>query len=370
LSFAGVTTNPNLLLPDVASGTVLVSTTGVQLQGSTPGTQQTGSFNISGTGIVGTTLLTPSITTSTASALGIANATATAVNIGNTTSNITTTVTGLAVFKPSTGNDSATAFQIQNAGAADTLFTADTTNNKIVIGNATGTNTNTTLLVLDSATADPATGYNGAQYYNSSTFKMRCYLNGAWADCDSSGSGATSVGTYSSSNHYNDGAVISGNVLTLGSADATHPGLIDTSNQTFAGNKTFTGTVLVQPGSSSATAFQVQNTSSRNLIAADTSTNVIQVGNTTDGSNIVLGANGNANGTIRKNMNVTGTVSANDVVEIDTVNAGKVQQAAANSAKVFGIASSGVTNAAEDIVVYGTYQVNADATALILATYW
>jgi hypothetical protein len=296
LSFAGVTTNPNLLLPDVASGTVLVSTTGVQLQGSTPGTQQTGSFNISGTGIVGTTLLTPSITTSTASALGIANATATAVNIGNTTSNITTTVTGLAVFKPSTGNDSATAFQIQNAGAADTLFTADTTNNKIVIGNATGTNTNTTLLVLDSATADPATGYNGAQYYNSSTFKMRCYLNGAWADCDSSGSGATSVGTYSSSNHYNDGAVISSNLLTLGSADATHPGLIDTSNQTFAGNKTFTGTVLVQPGSSSTTAFQVQNSGGAQLLNVDT-TNPVSDLTTNSTANLVTngsmeGANG------------------------------------------------------------------------------
>jgi hypothetical protein len=135
LSFNTTTNNPVITLPD-ATGTVclqassacgfLTSTTGVQLQGSTPGTPQTGNFNISGTGIAATALLTPSIDQATAGALGIANSTATAVNIGKAGSNITTTVTGLAVFKPSTGNDSATAFQIQNA-AGSSILNADTT---------------------------------------------------------------------------------------------------------------------------------------------------------------------------------------------------------------------------------------------------
>jgi hypothetical protein len=140
LSFSTVANNPNLTLPDVASGTVLVSTTGVQLQGTSPGTQQTGHFNISGTGIVGTSLLTPSITTTTAAALGIANSTATAVNIGNTSSNITTTVTGLAVFKPSTGNDSTTAFQVQNAIGSNAL-SVDTTPINTILSNTSFENT-------------------------------------------------------------------------------------------------------------------------------------------------------------------------------------------------------------------------------------
>ncbi|HEX4715437.1 MAG TPA: hypothetical protein VH164_10965, partial [Ktedonobacteraceae bacterium] len=63
LGFTAPTAARSILLPD-ASGTVclqsssscgfLTSSTGVQLQGSTPGSAQTGNFNISGTGIAGT----------------------------------------------------------------------------------------------------------------------------------------------------------------------------------------------------------------------------------------------------------------------------------------------------------------------------
>lgn len=146
LSFNTVANSPVITLPD-ASGTVclqsssscgfLTSTTGVQLQGSSPGTPQTGHFNISGTGIAGTSLLTPLIDQATAGALGIANSTATAVNIGKTSSNITTTVTGLALFKPSTGNDSTTAFRIQNA-AGGNLFQVDSTNSNITLNGNNG----------------------------------------------------------------------------------------------------------------------------------------------------------------------------------------------------------------------------------------
>jgi hypothetical protein len=717
LSFNTTANNPAILLPD-ASGTVCLQSSAscgfAASSGSTSYIQNSTSLQSSANF---------NIQSASSSSIGgiVVGASGQSVDIfqvkADSIANPLFSVGSTGASKFINSSDSTAAFQIQKSAASDTLFTADTTNNKIVIGNATGTNTNTTLLVVDSATADPSTGYAGAQYYNSNTGKFRCYTS-SWGDCDSSGSGATSVGTYSSSNHYNDGAQISSNVLTLGSADATHPGLIDTSSQTFAGAKTFqststtalqvqssggsstlltadtsnmkvevngglyskgltwtsrsasadnqwesitygnglfvsvacgvsatscnatsgnrvmtspdsinwtsrstpsddqwesitygnglfvgvatngtndgimtspdgitwtsrteavdrswrsvtygngkfvavgdhsgangsvmtssdginwtsqtaadaadyysvtygngvfvaggvngtaarimtspdgitwtsrtsaiatttvrsivfgngvfaaatlggvetspdgttwtdrsgssgssyvaitygnglfvgvktsaspsvatspdgttwtsrTGSVssltgitygngmfvavggntisnrvmtsgaietiplslnniyqggitvhgdtLLQSGSNSTTTFQVQNTSSRNIIAADTSSSVIQIGNSTDGSTIVLGANGNANATLRKNMNVTGTVAANDVVEIDISNAGKVQQAAANSTKVFGIASSGVTNAAEDIVVYGTYQVNADATAV------
>jgi hypothetical protein len=89
---------------------------------------------------------------------------------------------GATTFKNST--DSTAAFQIQSNTAADTLFTANTSTNKVVIGNSTGTDTATTLLQLDSATADPTSNLvNGSMYYNSSTNKFRCYQNATWQDC-------------------------------------------------------------------------------------------------------------------------------------------------------------------------------------------
>jgi hypothetical protein len=74
----------------------------------------------------------------------------------------------------------------QNAAATELLLKADTTNNRIVIGNATGTGANTTTLVLDTAASDP-TGAPGAMYYQTGTNKFRCYVNSGWADCGGTG---------------------------------------------------------------------------------------------------------------------------------------------------------------------------------------
>jgi hypothetical protein len=183
--------------------------------------------------------------------------------------------TGQILVKNS--SNSTSAFQIQKSSASDTLFTADTSNNKLIVGNSTGTDANTTLLILDGATADPATGYNGAQYYNSSNNKFRCYQNGAWVDCITTSSGVTTIGTYSSSNHYSDGASITGTTLTLGSADATHPGLVDTGSQTFAGDKIF-----------KASSFQVQSTGAQSLLIADTSAQKVAIGPAAAAANSVL----------------------------------------------------------------------------------
>lgn len=87
-----------------------------------------------------------------------------------------------SVIVRANGTESATAFQIQQATSAP-AFTVDTAANKVVVGDATGTDAATTLLVVDSATVDPATGYNGAQYYNTTSGKFRCYQAGAWTDC-------------------------------------------------------------------------------------------------------------------------------------------------------------------------------------------
>ncbi len=74
----------------------------VQLQGSSPGTQQTGNFNISGVGIAGTSLQAPVFTGSA----------------------------GIAI-RP--GSNSATGVQIQNAAGSSTILDVDTSSSRIGI---------------------------------------------------------------------------------------------------------------------------------------------------------------------------------------------------------------------------------------------
>lgn len=87
-----------------------------------------------------------------------------------------------SVIVRANGVDTTSAFQVQNAASAP-AFTVDSVANKVVIGDATGTDADTSLLVIDTATADPATGYNGAMYYNSTSGTFRCYQAAAWKEC-------------------------------------------------------------------------------------------------------------------------------------------------------------------------------------------
>ncbi len=84
---------------------------------------------------------------------------------------LTMSGTGDVLFE-NTAN-SITAFKIQRSNA-DTLFTADTTNNRLIVGNATAsTGTDTTLFVVDSSnTANLPTAVNGGLIYNSQTGKF------------------------------------------------------------------------------------------------------------------------------------------------------------------------------------------------------
>lgn len=81
--------------------------------------------------------------------------------------------------------DSTAAFRIQSAGSAQTLFTADTSNNLLKVGDSTGTDTQTTLLVLDSATANPSTDLaikNGGLFYRSDTNSLKAVIGGTVVD--------------------------------------------------------------------------------------------------------------------------------------------------------------------------------------------
>ena len=99
---------------------------------------------------------------------------------------------GQASFQNTT--DSATAFQIQNA-AGTSLFTADTANSVIYIGNPTADGVGTLLVLDNKNTSGDPTGIDGAMYYNSALGRFRCYEAGVWVNCVSNSQQATKAAT-------------------------------------------------------------------------------------------------------------------------------------------------------------------------------
>lgn len=83
------------------------------------------------------------------------------------------------------GQNGSSAFRIQSAGASQTLFNANTTDNLVKIGDNTGSDTDTTLLVLDASTSDPTTGLasrNGGIFFRSDTNSLKAVIGGAVVD--------------------------------------------------------------------------------------------------------------------------------------------------------------------------------------------
>lgn len=89
------------------------------------------------------------------------------------------------------------------AGALTLQSLADDESGNIQIGSGTGSTT-PDLLVVDvkSDVGDPA-GTEGAIYYNDNLGKFRCYENGAWTDCVTTGGVSTLQGAYDGGNTIN-----------------------------------------------------------------------------------------------------------------------------------------------------------------------
>ncbi len=158
---------------------------------------------------------------------------------------------GPVVFKNSA--DSTSAFTIQSASAAQTLFSADTTNNILKVGDSTGTNTATTILVLDSATADPSTLTNkdGGLFYRSDSGSLKAILGGAVVDVCTTAAVCSGYGASA------------GSVVSL---QATSPGTVQT------GNFAITGTGILT---------QLQT---KDLASGNTDALTIRTGNATSGN--------------------------------------------------------------------------------------
>ncbi len=84
-------------------------------------------------------LVAGSLDTTTAAGMTIGSANATSITIGKSSSNIATTVLGTAVFKPTTGNDSTTSFQLQRADGTKMLV-ADSSGQTITFGSTASGN--------------------------------------------------------------------------------------------------------------------------------------------------------------------------------------------------------------------------------------
>jgi hypothetical protein len=106
----------------------------IQLQTGTP-VQQIGEIDVSGSATTGS-VETSSLDTASSGSIDIGGTNATAINLGNTTTNIATTINGTVIVKPTTGHDSTTAFQVQNATDTATDLDVDTTDGRVGIGTA------------------------------------------------------------------------------------------------------------------------------------------------------------------------------------------------------------------------------------------
>lgn len=298
-------------------------------------------------------------------ALNVSNSTSTgniAVFNDNSTAVLTLANGGSALFRNQT--NSATALQVQNATGADTLLTVDTTarsaggGNLIKIGNSTGTDTDTTFLVLDGSTADPSTNIaalNGGMFYDSDDHKVKLIENGqVKIICNTTDLGC-GTGTVTLQSAYDNGNTIlttNGRNIDFDLADtATDPNFLvdlqcDTScstNGRFAvqddgtdvftvspaaggitlGDNTLntpltlnsgTGTIAIGTGAQARTLnFGTGAGVVQSINVGGTGANVIAIGDTQTGGSISLGA-AMTSGTI----NVGGTGAQTGTIGIGT----------------------------------------------------
>lgn len=230
----------------------------------------------------------------------------------------------------SLSNNTAAGLQVSNSSSSKTVVTIDTSGDQLILGQ-TGASGLTGKITFNNAANTNTVSIQAGTTTTGYTLTLPTALPGS-SQClqgDSSGTlsfttcvtsaAVNTIGTYSSSNHYNFGANITGSTLTLGSADATHPGLIDSSAQTFAGDKTFNGTVAVGSGANSTTALQVQDTSNSDWLNVNTTDGYVISNGTDPLGNVIQNPGFEASGT----TDGTGwyTPSATQVITNSSANA-------------------------------------------------
>jgi len=321
----------------------------VQLQGATPGTAQTGHFNISGTGIAGA-FQAASLDTASAGALSLGATTATSVNIGNQTGSFgvsivaglgniaigNTTMTGAITLNTAGSTLIGTTIGVGNISigrASNTLaINAGTTNL-----NSTTTNISTTAAV--NAVTIGSTNTTSSLLLQAGTGGLQIQTQGggvlgvgnnavAQALVIGNNTGTTSVGINAGSGGISIGNNGLANTIQIGNTTGTVTQTINIGNNATAGSTSTinigstvgtsattiqggTGNILLQTNNSaastivkaltsSAAAFQVQNTGGVALLTADTLNTKVAFRGASTGDVATVGAellSGNCTGT-------------------------------------------------------------------------
>jgi hypothetical protein len=206
-----------------------------------------------------------------------------------TNSLVQATISGIGATTFKNSSNSTSAFQIQNTAATtDTLFRADTTNNRLYVGNQTATaSTDSTLLVVDTVPTGVAlpTGVNGGIIYDANTGvnKFKVYENGAWKTlcnttdlgCGAGGGGSSDLdGAYLADTDktltVNNTAGLSFDLTTTGDFIVKDGGIpVFTINDN--------GTALFHSSADSANALVVEDSGSHMGLAFDTTNSHLKI---------------------------------------------------------------------------------------------
>jgi hypothetical protein len=209
----------------------------IKLQTGSP-SAQTGNISITGS-VSSASVSTNSIDRSSSGTLTIGSTNSTSINVGNTSSNTATTINGTTTVKTTSGNDSATAFQVQKAAGGAPVFDVDTANGRVGVGTATPGRT------LDIAVSSSNT--------TTGTTMARLVQGG-------SGDATMELAT-ASSNYYIGIDESAGGAFKISSAaasDPTHTGTADAFTKSLF-TLTNTGAVTFQNSTNSTNALQVTN---------------------------------------------------------------------------------------------------------------
>src|SRR3989344_1719552 len=144
-----------------------------------------------------------------------------------------------------TGSPSFTAVTATGAVTSGSLINsgASTLTGAVSLGN---------VLNLGNLSSDPTTATNGATYYNTTSNKLRCYINGSWANCDTdtdttgtSFSDLTLAGTSGTSQ-----TIASGNTITIAAGNGVTTTAAATDTLTAALDVATTGTTTTTSANS------------------------------------------------------------------------------------------------------------------------
>jgi hypothetical protein len=165
---------------------------------------------------------------------------------------LTSLGTGIATFLATPTSSNLIGAVTDKTGSGSLVFATSPTLVTPTIGAATGTSLSLSGAITSGTWSASTIGvaFGGTGLTSPGTSGNVLTSNGTgWVSSTPSGVNTIS---YTSATSYSTGGTISGTSLILAAASSTNPGLVSTASQTFAGAKTFTSVLTVNPTASSS----------------------------------------------------------------------------------------------------------------------